>query len=177
MFENHVTGESSLSFRKGKENMTQKQENQSNELWKHLFETSEAVRNFYERNIARKPKKELTISQLRVMSCIFFNDTGVMRIKDIADELGITAGGISQSVDGLVNAGLLTRCQDEHDRRAVAVALSEYGKKVRAEVYDEFEKMFTPFLEGITREQQNLFKTVLRQILSNVKKEKSNLKK
>ncbi|MBQ9771258.1 MAG: MarR family transcriptional regulator [Lentisphaeria bacterium] len=142
-----------------------------NEIWKQLFETSESVRNFYERNISRKPKRELTISQLRVMSCIFFNDSGVMRIKDISEELGITAGGISQSVDVLVNAGLLTRCKDEHDRRAVAVALSEYGLKVRAEVYEEFEQMFMPFLDGVTEEEKESFANVLGKILSNVKKE------
>ena len=141
-----------------------------NEIWKQLFETSESVRNFYERNISRKPKRELTISQLRVMSCIFFNDSGVMRIKDISEELGITAGGISQSVDVLVNAGLLTRCKDEHDRRAVAVALSEYGLKVRAEVYEEFEQMFMPFLDGVTEEEKESFANVLGKILSNVKK-------
>ena len=46
-----------------------------NGIWKELFETSETVRNFYERNMAQKPKKELTISQLRVMSCIFFSSS------------------------------------------------------------------------------------------------------
>ena len=152
--------------------MAQKNENQTSEIWKLLFETSESVRNFYERNMSRKPKKELTISQLRVMSCIFFNDSGVMRIKDISDELGITAGGISQSVDMLVNSGLLTRCRDEHDRRAVAVALSEYGKKVRSEVYEQFEKMFAPFLDGVSGEELHVFKTVLDKILCNAKQKK-----
>ena len=147
-----------------------------NGIWKELFETSETVRNFYERNMAQKPKKELTISQLRVMSCIFFSSSEVMRIKDISDELGITAGGISQSVDALVTAGLLTRCKDQHDRRAVAVALSEYGQKVRAEVYKEFEQLFMPFLNGVSEEEQKTFVDILRKILCNVKKENINQK-
>ena len=139
-------------------------------IWKRFLETSEAVRNFYERNGKRKPRRELTISQLRVMSCIFFNDSGVMRIKDIADELGITSGGISQSVDVLVNAGLLIRCKDEHDRRAVAVSLSEYGQQVRAEVYESFCEMFCPFLKGVPEEKLNIFNEVLETIFVNVKK-------
>lgn len=141
-------------------------------FWKQLFETSEAIRNYYERNMPRKPKRELTISQLRVMSCIFFNDSGVMRIKDIALELGITAGGISQSVDGLVHAGLLTRCKDEADRRAVAVRLSEYGEKVRSEVYDLFSNLFSPFLDGVSEQEQIVFQDVLSKISANVKKAK-----
>lgn len=142
-------------------------------IWKQLFETAEAVRNFYERNMSRKPQRELTLSQLRVMTCIFFNDAGSMRIKDISDELGITAGGISQSVDSLVNAGLLTRCKDESDRRAVAVRLSEYGEKVRAEVHEEFKKIFLPLLEGISEERTTVFVSVLETISANIKK-KSN---
>lgn len=153
--------------------MTQSETVPGSGVWKQLFETSEAVRNFYERNMSRSPRRELTISQLRVMSCIFFHDSGVMRIKDIAEELGITAGGISQSVDVLVNAGLLSRCKDEHDRRAVAVRLSEYGEKVRAEVYADFENMFTPFLEGISEDKKLIFTEVLHVILANVKKSKN----
>lgn len=152
--------------------MSQLEEIQGIKIWKQLFETSEAIRNYYERTMSLQPRKELTISQLRVMSCIFFNDSGVMRIKDIAEELGITAGGISQSVDALVTAGLLTRCKDEHDRRAVAVGLSEYGQKVRAEVYEAFGKMFIPFLDGIPAEKLEILKEVLSMIFMNVKRTK-----
>ena len=66
--------------------MTQSETVPGSGVWKQLFETSEAVRNFYERNMSRSPRRELTISQLRVMSCIFFHDSGVMRIKDIAED-------------------------------------------------------------------------------------------
>lgn len=149
--------------------------NNRGNVWKRFFETSEAIRNFYERNGKRKPKKELTISQLRVMSSIFFNDSGVMRIKDIAEELGITSGGISQSVDVLVQAGLLIRCKDEHDRRAVAVSLSEYGQQVRSEVYESFCGMFDPFLQGIPETKLNIFNEVLETIFNNVKQTKNNI--
>lgn len=157
--------------------MTQKDEVHNGEFWKLLFETAESIRNYYERNMSRKPQKELTISQLRVMSCIFFHDTGTMRIKDIAGELGITAGGISQSVDVLVNAGLLTRCKDEHNRRAVAVRLSEYGERVRAEVYGAFKSLFSPFLEGISEEQKDVFVNVLETISANIKRTNQNKNK
>lgn len=152
--------------------MVQTSKNQGIEVWKQFFETSETIRNFYDKNMAIQPKKELTISQLRVMSCIFFHESGVMRIKDIAEELGITAGGVSQSVDGLVNSGLLIRGKDEHDRRAVAVELSEYGKKVRAEVYEDFGGMFLQFLDGISEDNLKIFQETLRIIFQNAKKTK-----
>ena len=156
--------------------MAQESEKRGVEIWKQFFETSEAIRNFYERNMTFQPKRDLSISQLRVMSCVFFHETGGMRIKDIAEELGITAGGISQSVDGLVNSGLLIRGRDEHDRRAVAVELSEYGKQVRAAVYESFGGMFTEFLDGVPEEKLEIFRETLGIIFKNVKNAKNNNK-
>ena len=156
--------------------MKKQEKIQVNELWKLLFETSESLRSFYERKGRKRRQKELTLSQFRVVSCIFFNESGIMRIKDIAEELGITAGGVSQSVESLVQAGLLTRCKDSRDRRAVAVAFSEYGLQVRQEVYDTFSEMFVHFLTGISEEEKQVFGTVLNKLLFNIKKQKSGVK-
>ena len=141
-----------------------------NELWKLLFETSEAVRNCYERERLEGTRKELTLSQLRVMSCIFLNESRSVRIKDISEELGITAGGVSQSVDALVQAGFLTRCRDTKDRRAVAVTFSEYGERVRQDVYNSFSDIFSQFMAGISHEKQEIFHDVLKHILENARK-------
>ena len=116
------------------------------------------------------------MSQLRVISCIFFNESGVMRIKDISSELGITAGGISQTVDSLVQEGLLTRCKDETDRRAVSVSLSEYGCQVRSQVNRIFAEMFSRFLRGVSAEKLAAFGEVLKTIQQNMKRENENEK-
>ena len=151
--------------------MSRTRQKDAGELWKLLFETTEAIKNFYSRKYVKKPKKDLTMSQLRVISCIFFNEAGVMRIKDIAGELGITAGGISQTVDSLVQEGLLTRCRDESDRRAVSVALSGYGQQVRAQVHKTFSEMFCRFLNGVPAESLEAFSGVLESIRTNLEKE------
>lgn len=152
--------------------MSRAKQKESGELWKLLFETTEAMKNFYSRRYVKKPKKDLTMSQLRLISCIFFNETGVMRIKDIAGELGITAGGVSQIVDSLVKEGLLTRSKDMADRRAVSVALSEYGQAARAQVHRNFTEMFGGFLGGISAEKLAVFGDVLKAIQANIEKEK-----
>lgn len=142
---------------------------QQRELWKLLFETSIAVRNFYERERMTGKRHELTISQIRVMSCIFFSDGSGMRVKDISEELGITPGGVSQSVDALVHAGFLIRKQDEHDRRAVTITFSEYGEQVRRDVYAAFSEIFSDFMADIPMEKQEIFRDVLESILKNVR--------
>lgn len=152
---------------------------QEKELWKLLFETSEAVRNYYERGRLKGEHRELTLSQLRVMSCIFLSDSCGMRVKDISRELGITPGGVSQTVESLVQTGFLIRRQDEKDRRAVVITFSEYGEQVRRDVYAAFTELFAGFMQGISPEKQTVFREVLEMILKNTrnsgrKKQKKN---
>ena len=156
--------------------MSRTKQRETGAIWKLLFETTETIKNFYSRKYVKKPKKDLTMSQLRVISCIFFNESGVMRIKDISSELGITAGGISQTVDSLVQEGLLTRCKDETDRRAVSVSLSEYGCQVRSQVNRIFAEMFSRFLRGVSAEKLAAFGEVLKTIQQNLKRENENEK-
>ncbi|GAB4504207.1 MAG: MarR family transcriptional regulator [Anaerolineales bacterium] len=50
-------------------------------------------------------------------------------ISDLSDHLEITNAAVSQLVDKLVQAGLLERAENPHDRRAKTVALSPKGKQ------------------------------------------------
>lgn len=50
-------------------------------------------------------------------------------ISELSEHLEITNAGVSQLVDKLVQAGLLERAEDPHDRRAKTIALSPKGKQ------------------------------------------------
>lgn len=146
--------------------------NRMEELFILWFRVSESIKNRYQRSGNRKKTKELTMSQIRVISSIFIRSSGQTRIKDIAEELGITAGAVSQSVDMLVNAGLLTRCKDERDRRAVSVSLSDYGQQIRKDVFGAFSGMFSSLFSDIPEEKIVVFSEVLETMLNYLEQNK-----
>ncbi len=57
----------------------------------------------------------LSMSQVGAM---FHIRHGVDGVSDIGDDLGVTSAAASQMLERLVQAGLVTRTEDPHDRRA-----------------------------------------------------------
>ncbi|MGF1710992.1 MarR family transcriptional regulator [Vibrio kagoshimensis] len=55
---------------------------------------------------------------------------GQMRMKELADKLGITTGTLTVQVDKLVIAGLIERLPHVVDRRAIVVALTDKGQQI-----------------------------------------------
>ncbi|MGX9417483.1 MarR family winged helix-turn-helix transcriptional regulator [Vibrio sp. RC27] len=55
---------------------------------------------------------------------------GQMRMKELADKLGITTGTLTVQVDKLVTAGLIERLPHLEDRRAIVVALTDKGQQI-----------------------------------------------
>ena len=55
---------------------------------------------------------------------------GQMRMKELADKLGITTGTLTVQVDKLVIAGLIERLPHIVDRRAIVVALTDKGQQI-----------------------------------------------
>ena len=61
----------------------------------------------------------LPLSQLRVVGVIYDRHPAGVMLKDIADELKLTPGAISQTVDVLVRENLVERTTSPTDRRAI----------------------------------------------------------
>ena len=59
---------------------------------------------------------ELSLTQLRALHVLAY-DEEQMTLKDLADRLGLSLPAVSRSVEGLVQRGLVTRAEDEEDRR------------------------------------------------------------
>ncbi|MBO2653859.1 MarR family transcriptional regulator [Shewanella algae] len=55
---------------------------------------------------------------------------GPMKMKELAEKLGITTGTLTVQVERLVKAGLAERQPLENDRRAIQVSLTEKGEQM-----------------------------------------------
>lgn len=102
-------------------------------------------------------KNNISIPQLKLLGCLFRHQGEEMRLKDIAFEMDITPGGMSQAVDVLVRNGLVKRVSSEVDRRAVSIRLSEAGQAQRKRLYDFFTGMTKELIEDIPEEDLETF--------------------
>lgn len=71
--------------------------------------------------------KETGYSLAQVHTIEVLGIHGAMRMKELADKLGITTGTLTVQVDKLVAAKLIERFPHPNDRRAIVVGLTESG--------------------------------------------------
>lgn len=74
-----------------------------------------------------------------------FAKNGKMRRIDLAEEIGLTASGITRILLSMEKIGLISRQNDENDKRVSFVILTEIGKikfyEAKNEVLHFFEKI------------------------------------
>jgi len=68
----------------------------------------------------------LSMPQFSILMQLYYRRT--CGISDLSDSFEITAAAASQHVENLVQAGLIERAEDPHDRRAKQIQLSPKGK-------------------------------------------------
>jgi DNA-binding MarR family transcriptional regulator len=82
--------------------------------------------------VARRSRSSLPQSSLRLLE--HFDVAGAMRVKDIAECLGIDISTASLQLRALKREQLVTREQDPADGRSGIVAISEKGRRVLEQV-------------------------------------------
>jgi DNA-binding MarR family transcriptional regulator len=75
------------------------------------------------------PISDLTFTQFKTIM-ILRSQERALSVHDLADVLGLSLAATGRSVDKLVQAGLVHRREDEHDRRVKRVTLTEEGHSV-----------------------------------------------
>jgi DNA-binding MarR family transcriptional regulator len=69
----------------------------------------------------------------------------------IARQLGVTKPSVTQSVDQLVDAGLVVRSRTDEDRRVVRLELTAEGRRTLGRVLRRLDYRFAEALEGLPR--------------------------
>ena len=72
---------------------------------------------------------------------------GHLRMKELADKLGITTGTLTVQVDKLVSAELIKRLPHPEDRRAIVVALTEKGQTI----HQQHNQLHLDLVKDLTR--------------------------
>ncbi len=91
---------------------------------------------------------------------------------ELSSELGIPLSSATRIVDGLVNANLLERINDPHDRRVVRIQMSEYGKQFSQTSMDHIKQRITSLLENFSPAEQEQLLQLMKKLFKSMEAER-----
>lgn len=91
-------------------------------------------------------------------------DKGPCKATVLADELEVKPSAITVMIDRLVNHGLVERAQDETDRRAYFIRLTEKGQQVLADMNAIRKEIASRYFTKIDSEEAEQFLRTLEKL-------------
>ena len=76
---------------------------------------------------------ELTLSQLRALFLLAYGDHAPA-LSELAHDVGLSVAATGRAIDSLVRAGLVSRREDDADRRVKRLALTDDGEEMLARI-------------------------------------------
>jgi len=99
----------------------------------------------------------LSLTQLKAIQLLSTHEAEEMSVKQLGDSLELSLPAISRAVDGLVHRGLVTRTEDEEDRRIKRVRPTKEADQLVARLIDIRFSQLGEFVDTLnTRERSKL---------------------
>lgn len=112
---------------------------------------------------------DVTYPQSRVLTRLFGQlGKGNVNQRDLEHALGIKASSVSSLVRNLENKGFITCERLPEDTRNKRVMLTDKGLELRQTLYDARNQAEALVTQGLTPEQIEVFRTCLRQVMTNL---------
>jgi len=105
---------------------------------------------------------ELTPGQMHAIEIIGHEKT--LRMKELAEKMGVTTGTLTVTVDKLERMGLLERRPHESDRRSYRVVLTEEGQKHFASHHQYHIKLTEEITAALSNEELETLGRVLEKV-------------
>jgi DNA-binding MarR family transcriptional regulator len=93
--------------------------------------------------------------------------SGNLRMKELAEKMGVTTGSLTVLVDRLVRARLVERRPNELDRRSIQVGLTPEGKKHFALHHNLHTRLSEDIAGALAPEEAAHFLDMLRRIITH----------
>lgn len=106
---------------------------------------------------------DLTPNQMHAIEIIGHEKS--LRMKELAEKLGVTTGTLTVTVDRLEQKGLLERQPHETDRRSYRVVLTPDGKKHFRKHHEFHVKLTEEIASVLTPEELECFSAVLGKVV------------
>jgi len=132
------------------------------------FEMTQRAKKKYAHAVAPLCESQaLTKNELDVL-LFLHNNPGYDRAADIVAHRGMTKSHVSLSVANLQSRGLILTREDERDRRAVRLSLSEEGRQIAEQGRVVQDRFFGAVFEGLSREDLHLWQTMVNRVCDNI---------
>jgi DNA-binding MarR family transcriptional regulator len=130
------------------------------ELTEVIHEWSEVFMHRSMRDFKRfMDETDLSFSQMSVLMRLFHGSN--CGVSEIGEQLGITNAAASQTVDRMVQLGLIERTEDPDDRRAKRLALTQKGRTLIEKGIEARSQWIEGLTDALTSEQQNMIISAL----------------
>jgi DNA-binding MarR family transcriptional regulator len=107
----------------------------------------------------------LSLTQVKALLVLDAEQGGPRPIRELGEELGITAPAATRAVDGLVERRLVSRSEDPVDRRVRRIAITDAGRRLVAELASRRAAGLEAFAEGLSPVQQRKLLAALEALL------------
>ncbi|MFY0758237.1 MarR family transcriptional regulator [Metabacillus dongyingensis] len=89
---------------------------------------------------------EVGLSKTHILILQILETEGLKRPSILAEQLQITTGGVTVLTSKLIKDGFVQKCQNERDRRAYNLEITDSGKNLlhsaRSQINQQIQKMF-----------------------------------
>jgi DNA-binding MarR family transcriptional regulator len=97
----------------------------------------------------------LSLTQLKAIQLLSTHEPPEMSLKHLGDSLELSLPAISRAVDGLVHRGLVTRTEDETDRRSKLVRPTKEADQLVARLIEIRFSQLGEFVETLNPRERN----------------------
>ncbi len=108
---------------------------------------------------------DLSFSQMRALF-VLFDSQGELAVHELASLLGLSMATAGRAVQGLAKADMVTRREDDHDRRVKRVRLSEHGRRFVDGLLQAHREAVRECLESLSDREREQLSRALAPILA-----------
>jgi len=119
------------------------------------------------------PDSDVTPALMECLQYVYLH--GASSVRDIAGGLEITLSAASQLVNRLVRKGLVTRSENEQDRRLTSIDLTEPGRDAVRQMRRRKSEWFDAIIEEMPQSQRRAFREGLESFLKIALSDQDNV--
>jgi MarR family transcriptional regulator, organic hydroperoxide resistance regulator len=102
--------------------------------------------------------------------CRLFDHDGMTQ-SEIAEQLSVQGATVTNMLQRMEEAGLVTRRRDPEDNRLVRVYLTDTGRRQERAITEQFMKVEEAIFDGLGPQDRTVLRRVLKQMLRNMNAE------
>lgn len=117
--------------------------------------------------------KSFSLTQMQVVNYILKSESKVYQ-KDLEKYLGLTRATTSGVLKTMEKHGLIEKITNSNDARSKEIVLNKKTKEIFSKSKEKFKDMENIVINGISKEELDIFSNIINKMNSNIKNYNSN---